>query len=188
MDYKINNKNKPKYGKEWGLGIGALTGGGLGYLAATKALGKKDDFIAKTLRRYPGMTKAAAEEIYKETKRKYLITGTLGGAVAGGGTGVLIGSKLGAGRLGFTGYLQRNDADVAAAAASLEAHKENILGTGKMEGFSSAKTNNSQQTRNNYSSQKHSNDDHERVKIELQEVKAQNKKEIDEINSMIKDW
>ena len=83
-----------KYNKGFGAGLGTLAGGGLGYLAATKALGKKEDFIAKTLRKYPGITKAAAEEIYKNTKRKYLLTGTLGGAVVGGGAGLLIGSKF----------------------------------------------------------------------------------------------
>jgi len=83
-----------KYNKGFGAGLGTLAGGGLGYLAATKALGKKEDFIAKTLRKYPGITKAAAEEIYKNTKRKYLLTGTIGGAVAGGGAGLLIGSKF----------------------------------------------------------------------------------------------
>lgn len=76
-----------KYSRGIGAGLGTLAGGGLGYLAATKALGKKEDFIAKTLRKYPGMTKSAAEEIYKNTKRKYLLTGTIGGAVAGGGAG-----------------------------------------------------------------------------------------------------
>lgn len=83
-----------KYSRGIGAGVGALAGGGLGYLAATKALGKKDDFIEKTLRKYPGITKSAAEEIYKDTKRKYLLRGTLGGAVAGGGAGLLIGSKF----------------------------------------------------------------------------------------------
>lgn len=83
-----------KYNKGFGAGLGTLAGGGLGYLAATKALGKKEDFIAKTLRKYPGITKAAAEEIYKNTKRKYLLTGTIGGAVTGAGAGLLIGSKF----------------------------------------------------------------------------------------------
>lgn len=83
-----------KYSRGIGAGIGALAGGGLGYLAASKALGKKDDFIEKTLRKYPGITKSAAEDIYKDTKRKYLLRGTLGGAVVGGGAGLLIGSKF----------------------------------------------------------------------------------------------
>ena len=83
-----------KHGRGIGAGIGALAGGGLGYLAASKALGKKDDFIEKTLRKYPGITKSAAEDIYKDTKRKYLLRGTLGGAVVGGGAGLLVGSKF----------------------------------------------------------------------------------------------
>lgn len=83
-----------KYNKGISAGLGTLAGGGLGYLAATKALGKKEDFIAKTLRKYPGITKAAAEEIYKQTKRKYLLTGTIGGAVTGAGAGLLIGNKF----------------------------------------------------------------------------------------------
>lgn len=69
-----------KYSRGIGAGLGTLAGGGLGYLAATKSLGKKEDFIANTLRKYPGITKAAAEEIYKNTKRKYLLTGTIGGS------------------------------------------------------------------------------------------------------------
>lgn len=87
-------KKFTKYSRGIGAGVGALAGGGLGYLAVTKALGKKEDFIEKTLRKYPGITKAAAEQIYKNTKRKYLLTGTLGGAVAGGGAGLLIGSRF----------------------------------------------------------------------------------------------
>lgn len=83
-----------KYNKGIGAGLGTLAGGGLDYLAATKALGKKEDFIAKTLRKYPGITKTAAEEIYKDTKKKYLLRGIIGGAVAGAGAGLLIGDRF----------------------------------------------------------------------------------------------
>lgn len=63
-----------KYNKGFGAGLGTLAGGGLGYLAATKALGKKEDFIAKTLRKYPGITKAAAERYIRIPKENtYLL-------------------------------------------------------------------------------------------------------------------
>lgn len=93
---KANQSTKKftKYLRGIGAGLGTLAGGGLGYLAANKMIGKKEDFIEKTLRKYPGITKAAAEQIYKDTKRKYLLRGTIGGAVAGGGAGLLIGSKF----------------------------------------------------------------------------------------------
>lgn len=93
---KANQSTKKftKYSRGIGAGLGTLAGGGLGYLAANKMIGKKGDFIEKTLRKYPGITKAAAEQIYKDTKRKYLLRGTIGGAVVGGGAGLLIGSKF----------------------------------------------------------------------------------------------
>nr|DAD63985.1 MAG TPA: YtxH-like protein [Bacteriophage sp.] len=84
-----------KYSRGIGAGIGALAGGGLGYLATNKiAQGKKDDFIEGILRKYPGMTKTAAEEIYKQEKRKRLLAGTIGGAMAGASAGLLIGNEF----------------------------------------------------------------------------------------------
>lgn len=93
---KANQSTKKftKYSRGIGAGLGTLAGGGLGYLAANKMIGNKEYFIEKTLRKYPGITKTAAEQIYKDTKRKYLLRGTIGGAVAGGGAGLLIGSKF----------------------------------------------------------------------------------------------
>nr|DAD63988.1 MAG TPA: hypothetical protein [Bacteriophage sp.] len=76
---------------------GALTGGGLGYLAGKKIAGLKSEeaYIKEYLSKHPGAKKADAQKAYQERLKRFQSIGANVGALGGGYLGSRVGGNLG---------------------------------------------------------------------------------------------
>ena len=90
-------KEKRFLGNALGSIGGALTGGGLGYLAGKKIAGLKSEeaYIKEYLSKHPGANKQEAQKAYQERLKKFQSIGANVGALGGGYLGSRVGDKLG---------------------------------------------------------------------------------------------
>lgn len=90
-------KEKRFLGNTLGSLGGALTGGGLGYLAGKKIAGLKSEeaYIKEYLSKHPGAKKEEAQKAYQDRLKRFKSIGTNIGALGGGYLGSRVGDKLG---------------------------------------------------------------------------------------------